>query len=195
MRRVPVALLSPWALALLVVAARFPAPGSAVLRWHISGRCSDRCTLRASASTGGNYEKKVAAAIAEFGQNPEAPFALLGLSGSPETATKEEVREAFRRLARSEHPDVSAKANSNERFRRLSLAYDILIDDRARMEMVDAMKARAREKAEMEVTQKELQAAKETMTEVFAFSFIFVGMLLFSFLAVSWNNSFMPYSY
>ncbi len=51
---------------------------------------------------------------------------LLGLG---ESATLEEIRQAFRRLARRYHPDKckESKETCEEEYKRLSLAYDLLL--------------------------------------------------------------------
>jgi DnaJ-class molecular chaperone len=54
------------------------------------------------------------------------PYTVLGLTRS---ATEEEVRRAFRRLAKELHPDVKpGDAAAAERFKQVSQAYDILGD-------------------------------------------------------------------
>lgn len=52
--------------------------------------------------------------------------------GVPRAADGEEIRRAFRRLARELHPDVSALPQAGERFRELSVAYTVLSNPRAR---------------------------------------------------------------
>lgn len=49
--------------------------------------------------------------------------------GVGRTATEEEIRKAFRRLARKHHPDVNpGDKNAEERFKKLQEAYDVLSD-------------------------------------------------------------------
>lgn len=50
----------------------------------------------------------------------------------PRNATKDEVKRAFRRLARQYHPDVSQEENAAERFKEINEAYEILSDDEKR---------------------------------------------------------------
>jgi hypothetical protein len=68
----------------------------------------------------------------ELGPTPtEAPnqaatfYALLGISKS---ANQDEVRGAFRRMARQWHPDVCKEPNAHEMFIRIKEASDVLID-------------------------------------------------------------------
>ena len=60
------------------------------------------------------------------GRLPEDPYAELGLTPA---AGADEIRRAFRRLAKSHHPDANGGAKSaEERFKRLGAAWDILGD-------------------------------------------------------------------
>jgi molecular chaperone DnaJ len=56
-------------------------------------------------------------------------YEVLGL---PRTADDEEIRRAFRALARELHPDVSDEPEAEERFRELSAAYSVLSTPSAR---------------------------------------------------------------
>lgn len=52
-----------------------------------------------------------------------------GILGVPETATPEEIKKAYRRLARKYHPDRNpGDASAEERFRAVQEAYDVLAD-------------------------------------------------------------------
>lgn len=53
-------------------------------------------------------------------------YDILGIS---RTASKDEIKKAYRRLARRYHPDVSDEANSDEKFKEISEAYEVLSDD------------------------------------------------------------------
>lgn len=46
--------------------------------------------------------------------------------GVPRTATPDEIKAAFRKLARQYHPDVSQEANAEERFKEINEAYAVL---------------------------------------------------------------------
>ncbi len=52
--------------------------------------------------------------------------------GVPRNASKEDLRSAYRRLARQYHPDVSKEADAEERFKEINEAYQVLNDDKLR---------------------------------------------------------------
>ncbi|MGC1120960.1 MAG: molecular chaperone DnaJ [Candidatus Methanofastidiosia archaeon] len=53
--------------------------------------------------------------------------------GVPKSATQEEIKKAYRRLARKYHPDVNPnKAEAEEKFKELSEAYEVLMDSEKR---------------------------------------------------------------
>jgi curved DNA-binding protein len=52
--------------------------------------------------------------------------------GVPRNATAEEVKKAYRRLARKYHPDVSKEPNAEERFKEVQEAYEVLKDPEKR---------------------------------------------------------------
>jgi len=56
-------------------------------------------------------------------------YQVLGLQ---RTATAEELKTAYRRLARKYHPDVSKEANAEERFKEVQEAYEVLKDPEKR---------------------------------------------------------------
>lgn len=57
----------------------------------------------------------------------EDPYKVLGV---PRTASDEEIRRAYRKLAKELHPDLNPKdrVNAEERFKKVSAAYDIVGD-------------------------------------------------------------------
>src|SRR2546430_8836322 len=52
-------------------------------------------------------------------------YATLGVERA---ATDEEIKKAYRKLARKFHPDVSKEANAEERFKEVGEAYETLKD-------------------------------------------------------------------
>jgi molecular chaperone DnaJ len=48
--------------------------------------------------------------------------------GVPRSASSDEIKQAFRRLARQYHPDVSSEANAEEKFKEINEAYAVLSD-------------------------------------------------------------------
>jgi curved DNA-binding protein len=56
-------------------------------------------------------------------------YQILGLQ---RTATADELKTAYRRLARKYHPDVSKEANAEERFKEVQEAYEVLKDPEKR---------------------------------------------------------------
>ncbi|QKT03143.1 DnaJ domain-containing protein [Ectothiorhodospiraceae bacterium 2226] len=52
--------------------------------------------------------------------------------GVPREATQEDIKRAYRKLARKYHPDVSKEANAEARFKELGEAYEVLRDPEKR---------------------------------------------------------------
>jgi len=52
--------------------------------------------------------------------------------GVPRNASKDDLRSAYRKLARRYHPDVSKESDAEERFKEINEAYQILSDDKLR---------------------------------------------------------------
>ncbi|WP_043629772.1 molecular chaperone DnaJ [Nonomuraea candida] len=63
-------------------------------------------------------------------------YAVLGV---PKTATAEEIKKAYRKLARQYHPDTNqGDASKETKFKEVSEAYDVLSDSKRRKEYDDA---------------------------------------------------------
>jgi molecular chaperone DnaJ len=59
--------------------------------------------------------------------------------GVPKTATQDEIKKSYRKLARKFHPDANkGDTDSEERFKEISEAYDVLSDDKRRKEYDEA---------------------------------------------------------
>ncbi|KAH6832831.1 DNAJ heat shock family protein [Perilla frutescens var. hirtella] len=56
-------------------------------------------------------------------------YSVLGVSKS---ASKSEIKSAYRKLARSYHPDVNKEAGAEDKFKEISNAYEVLSDDEKR---------------------------------------------------------------
>ena len=52
--------------------------------------------------------------------------------GVDRTASEDDIKKAYRRLARKYHPDVSKEANAEERFKEIAEAYEVLKDAQKR---------------------------------------------------------------
>ncbi len=52
--------------------------------------------------------------------------------GVPRNATQDEIKRAYRKLARKYHPDVSKKPNAEEKFKEVAEAYEVLKDPEKR---------------------------------------------------------------
>ncbi|MEN9220324.1 MAG: molecular chaperone DnaJ [Thermostichales cyanobacterium SZTDM-1c_bins_54] len=60
---------------------------------------------------------------------PRDYYETLGVSRN---STKEEIKQAYRRLARKYHPDVNKDPGAEERFKEINRAYEVLSDDELR---------------------------------------------------------------
>lgn len=56
-------------------------------------------------------------------------YEVLGVS---KTASKEEIKKAYRKLSKQYHPDINKEANASEKFQEVSEAYDVLSDEQKR---------------------------------------------------------------
>jgi molecular chaperone DnaJ len=56
-------------------------------------------------------------------------YEILGVSRG---SSKEEIKRAYRRLARKYHPDVNKEPGAEDRFKEINRAYEVLSDGRAK---------------------------------------------------------------
>ncbi|MEI3527245.1 MAG: DnaJ domain-containing protein [Bacilli bacterium] len=61
-------------------------------------------------------------------------YEVLGVS---KDATQEEIKKAYRTLAKKYHPDVSTDPNATEKFAEIQVAYDCLSDPEKKLIMID----------------------------------------------------------
>src|SRR5580704_15322429 len=64
------------------------------------------------------------------------PRDYYGILGVPRNATPEEIKKAYRALARQLHPDVNPSDDAKERFQEVTAAYEVLSDP-AKRDVVD----------------------------------------------------------
>src|SRR4051812_18914167 len=57
---------------------------------------------------------------------------LYELLGVERSASADEIKRAFRKLARQHHPDVSSAPDAEQRFKEINLAYEVLSDPQKR---------------------------------------------------------------
>jgi hypothetical protein len=63
---------------------------------------------------------------------PETMLTLYSVLGARQSATPEEIKTAYRRMAKQWHPDVCREPDANRMFLRIREAYDILSSERQR---------------------------------------------------------------
>jgi curved DNA-binding protein len=87
-------------------------------------------------------------------------YRLLGVTRS---ATADEIKLAYRRLAQRLHPDVSANPQDSERFKEITVAYHVLRDAERRVRYdIEAMEA------DLDASERDLNAAKEILANGYA---------------------------
>src|SRR5919201_1488916 len=59
---------------------------------------------------------------------------LYDVLGVPRGATHEDIKRAYRRLARELHPDVNDDPHAGERFKQVAAAYEVLSDPAKRQQ-------------------------------------------------------------
>lgn len=65
-------------------------------------------------------------------EKPTEATTLYGVLGLSSKATQEEIKKAYRRLAKVNHPDVSKEPDAVQQFQKLQAAYEVLSDDTKR---------------------------------------------------------------
>lgn len=87
-------------------------------------------------------------------------YRLLGVNRS---ASADEIKLAYRRLAQRLHPDVATNPQDGERFKEITVAYHVLRDAERRVRYdIEAMEA------DLDASERELNAAKEILANGYA---------------------------
>jgi hypothetical protein len=76
-------------------------------------------------------------------RKPTGPLTLYKILAVKPAATADELKKAYRQLARQWHPDVCKEADANEQFLRIKHAYDVLGDAKSRRKYDAGLKLEA----------------------------------------------------
>lgn len=79
---------------------------------------------------------------------PDEKPTLYGVLGTHKDATSEEIKLAFRRMAKQWHPDVCREPNATEQFKTINHAYSVLSDGLARGKYDAGLRLEASQKRE-----------------------------------------------
>ena len=52
--------------------------------------------------------------------------------GVAKTASKDEIKKAYRKLSKMYHPDINKEADADEKFKEVKEAYEVLSDEQKR---------------------------------------------------------------
>ena len=55
-----------------------------------------------------------------------------GILGVPRDASADDIKRAYRKLARQYHPDINPEPSAQERFKEINAAYEVLSDPKKR---------------------------------------------------------------
>lgn len=120
-----------------------------LLEVHYIGTCKTRQDNESSAFGWVNeqwsviFPEQVLRAWFGIQATPTEASTLYSVVGVTSGATAEEVKSAYRRLARQWHPDVCRETNAKEQFLAIKHAYDILSDNRTRAKYDAGLKLQA----------------------------------------------------
>lgn len=109
-----------------------------LLEVHYIGACKDRGSERSAfgmlqdGEWGVIFPEQVLRDWFESGPAPINDTSLYGILGANLVATAEELKTAYRRMAKQWHPDICTEPDATQRFQRINHAWEILSNERAR---------------------------------------------------------------